>query len=117
MSPPFSEDVYNIIELQFGLMLRNKPLGLDNLLSTTSELYKYFHNGCKDIKSNTTNTILFLKMYCQKKEKKELEEQIDVLIPEFLKLFVNASYGFSKLEYPKPVPVKKRCLSFLCLSK
>ena len=57
----FSEDVYTIIELQFNLMLRGKELGLDNLLNTTVELYRYFHNGNKDVKSNTTNVYGFLK--------------------------------------------------------
>ena len=103
----FSEEVYSMIELQFTLMLRNKELGLDNLLNTTVELYRYFHNGCKDIKLNTANTYAFLKLYCRKKEKNELEEQIDLIIPDFLRLFVNASYGFVKLDYEKPIKKKR----------
>jgi hypothetical protein len=103
----FSDEVYSIIELQFGLMLRNKELGLDNLLNTTFELYRYFHNGNKDIQSNTKNTYGFLKMYCRKKEKKELEEQIDLIIPDFLRLFVNSCYGFIKLDYEKPIKKKR----------
>jgi hypothetical protein len=103
----FSEEVYSIIELQFGLMLRGKELGLDNLLNTTFELYRYFHNGNKDIQTNTKNTYGFLKMYCRKKEKKELEEQIDLIIPDFLRLFVNSCYGFIKLDYPKPEKKKR----------
>lgn len=103
----FSEEVYTIVELQFKLMLRGKELGLDNLLNTTVELYRYFHNGNKDIKSNTANTYAFLKMYCRKKEKKELEEQIDLLIPDFLRLFVNACYGYIKLDYEKPKKKKR----------
>jgi hypothetical protein len=107
----FSDEVYTMIELQFNLVLRGKQLGLDNLLNSTVELYRYFHNGNKDIKSNTQNTYGFLKLYCQKKENKELEEQIDLLIPDFLRLFVNASYGFIKLDYLKPEK-KKRFICF-----
>lgn len=103
----FSDDVYSIIEMQFNLMLRGKELGLDNLLNTTVELYRYFHNGNKDIKSNTENTYGFLKMYCRKKDKKDLEDQIDLLIPDFLRLFVNASYGFIKLDYLKSKKKKR----------
>jgi hypothetical protein len=103
----FSEEVYTLIELQFSLMLRGKELDLDNLLNTTVELYRYFHNGCKDIQSNTKNTYGFLKMYCRKKEKTELEEKIDLIIPDFLRLFVNASYGFIKLDYEKPIKKKR----------
>lgn len=103
----FSEEVYTMIELQFNLMLRGKELGLDNLLNTTVELYRYFHNGCKDIKLNTANTYGFLKAYCKKKEKNDLETQIDLIIPDFLRLFVNACYGFIKLDYEKPIKKKR----------
>ena len=103
----FSEEVYTMIELQFNLMLRGKELGLDNLLNTTLELYRYFHNGNKDIKSNTANTYGFLKEYCKKKEKNDLETQIDLIIPDFLRLFVNACYGFVKLDYEKPIKKKR----------
>lgn len=103
----FSEEVYNLIELQFSLMLRNKELGLDNLLNTTVELYRYFHNGNKDVKQNTANTYGFLKLYCKKKEKTELEEKIDLIIPDFLRLFINACYGFVKLDYEKPIKKKR----------
>lgn len=103
----FSEEVYTMIELQFNLMLRGKELGLDNLLNTTVELYRYFHNGCKDIKLNTANTYGFIKAYCKKKENKELEDNIDLIIPDFLRLFVNACYGFVKLDYEKPIKKKR----------
>jgi hypothetical protein len=46
-------------------------------------------------------------MYCRKKEKKELEDQIDLLIPDFLRLFVNSCYGFVKLDYEKPIKKKR----------
>lgn len=103
----FSDEVYNMIELQFSLILRGKELGLDNLLNSTVELYRYFHNSCKDIKSNTEHTYAFLKLYCKKKENKELEEQIDLLLPDFLRLFVYACYGFIKLDYAKPEKKKR----------
>jgi len=103
----FSDEVYTMIELQFSLMLRGKELGLDNLLITTVELYRYFHNGNKDIKANTANTYGFIKIYCKKKEKKELEEYIDKILPDFLRLFVNACYGFTKLDYQKPEKKKR----------
>lgn len=103
----FSDEVYSIIEMQFSLMLRGKQLGLDNLLNTTVELYRYFHNGNKDIKTNTENTYGFIKMYCKKKEMKDLEDQADLILPDFLRLFVNASYGFVKLDYIKPEKKKR----------
>jgi hypothetical protein len=105
----FSDEVYSIIEMQFKLMLRGKELGLDNLLNTTVELYRYFHNGNKDIKSNTENTYGFIKLYCKKKEMKDLEEQVDLLLPDFLRLFVNACYGFIKLDYAKAEKKKRFC--------
>jgi len=103
----FSDEVYDLIEMQFKLMLRGKELGLDNLLNVCVELYRYFHNGNKDIKANTANTYGFIKLYCQKKEKKELEEQVDLLLPDFLRLFVNACYGFTKLDFAKPIKKKR----------
>jgi hypothetical protein len=105
----FTDEVYSIIEMQFKLILRGKELGLDNLLNSTHELYRYFHYGSKDIQANTKNTYGFLKLYCQKKENKTLEEQIDLLIPDFLRLFVNACYGFIKLDYAKAEKKKRFC--------
>jgi hypothetical protein len=106
----FSDAVYEMIEIQFSLMLRGKELGLDNLLNTTVELYKYFHNGNKhNIQQNTANTYGFLKLYCQKKEKKELGEQVDLLVPDFLRLFVNACYQFIKLDYINSEKKKRFC--------
>jgi hypothetical protein len=103
----FSEEVYAMIELQFNLMLRGKELGLDNLLNTTVELYRYFHNGSKDIKLNTANTYAFISMYCVKRNKSDLKEQMELILPDFLRLFVNACYGFVKLDYEKPKKKKR----------
>ena len=74
------------------------------------ELYKYFHNSNKhNIQQNTANTYGFLKLYCQKKEKKELGDQVELLIPDFIRLFVNASYQFIKLDYIKSEKKKRFC--------
>jgi hypothetical protein len=55
------------------------------------------------------NTYGFIKLYCKKKEMKELEEQVDLLLPDFLRLFVNACYGFIKLDYAKAEKKKRFC--------
>jgi hypothetical protein len=104
----FSDEVYLMIEMQFKLMLRGKELGIDNMLQTSVELYRYFHNGCKDMEKNKALTYDFLFMYCEKKELNELKDVITVIIPDFLRLFVGASYGIIKLDFIKEEKKKKK---------